>query len=60
MAIEKSLYAAPQGLDQIAAMDEVTPPIEIEIENPDAVSMHLGDLEINLTPDEGKIGRAHV
>ena len=31
MAIEKSLYAAPQGLEELAAMDAATPPIEIEI-----------------------------
>ena len=52
MAIEKGLYAAPLGMEELAA-EEV--PLEIEIENPDAVMMHLGDLEINLTPDdEGK------
>ena len=35
MAIEKSLYAAPQGLEELAAMDQASPQIEIEIEDPD-------------------------
>ena len=33
MAIDKSLYAAPQGLDDLAAMDQASPPIEIEMED---------------------------
>ena len=36
MAIEKGLYAAPQGIEELAAMDE-GPEIEIEIEDPEAV-----------------------
>ncbi len=46
MAIEKGLYAAPVGLEDLAA-----PPIEIEIENPDEVSIGMGDIEISLTPE---------
>ena len=45
MAIDKGLYQAPQGLE---GLNE--PPIEIEIENPDAVSIGIGDLEIDLEP----------
>jgi hypothetical protein len=42
MAIDKSLYQAPAGLDES--------PIEIEIENPDAVHIGIGDLDIDLEP----------
>ena len=45
MAIDKGLYAAPAGLEELVA-----PPIEIEIENPDGVSIDMGDIEIDLTP----------
>jgi len=46
--IDKALYAAPEG---VAAMADMAPPIEIEIENPDSVDIMIGDLEISLTPD---------
>ena len=36
MAIEKGLYAAPLGIDELAAMEE--PDIEIEIEQIDLLS----------------------
>ena len=49
--IDKSLYAAPQGLDALMA-DEAAPPIEIEIENPDAVTIGIDGLEIELSPQE--------
>ena len=45
MAIEKGLYAAPQGLSDLD-----TTGIEIEIDNPDRVEVDLGDVEIELTP----------
>jgi hypothetical protein len=47
MSIEKGLYAAPMGLDQ--AME---PELEIEIEDPEAVHIRTGDLEINLEQEE--------
>jgi hypothetical protein len=47
MAIEKSMYALPQGLEAAAAMQE---PIEIEIEDPEAVRIGIDGLEIELTP----------
>ena len=50
MAIEKSLYAAPQGLEELAAMDAATPPIEIEIEDPEAVRIGMDGLEIEIEP----------
>ena len=51
MAIEKSLYAAPQGLEELATMDEASPQIEIEIEDPEAVRIGMGDMEIEIEPD---------
>ena len=44
MDISKGLYQAPQGLD------DLSDPIEIEIENPDSVSISMGDLEIDIEP----------
>ena len=51
MAIEKSLYAAPQGLEELAAMDKAMPGIEIEIEDPESVNIDIGDMEIEITPE---------
>jgi hypothetical protein len=45
MAIEKSLYETPKGIDQIETEDE---PIEIEIEDPEAVRIKAGGVEINI------------
>ena len=45
--IDKSLYAAPMGLDAL----EMEPDVEIEIEDPEAVNIGMGDIEINLTPE---------
>ena len=50
MAIEKSLYAAPQGLEELAAMDQASPQIEIEIEDPESVRIGMGDIEIEIDP----------
>lgn len=44
-SIDKSLYAAPMGMEQ-----ETAPPIEIEIENPEEVDIRMGDIEIELKP----------
>jgi len=49
MAIEKSLYAAPQGLEELAGMEDGQ--IEIEIEDPESVTIDMGDMEIEITPD---------
>ena len=38
MAIEKSLYAAPEGLPDLENME---PDLEIEIENPDSVTVGI-------------------
>ena len=47
--MDKSLYQAPQGLDQLSADEE---PIEIEIEDPEAVRIKAGDVEIEIEPTE--------
>ena len=52
MAIEKSLYAAPQGIEELAAMDAAAPPIEIEIEDPESVRIGMDGLEIEIEPDK--------
>ena len=51
MAIEKSLYAAPQGLEELAAMNASSPQIEIEIEDPEVVRIGMGGMEIEIEPD---------
>ena len=64
MAIEKSLYEAPQG---IAVAEE--PEIQIEIEDPEAVTINADGVEIRMEKDGdtedfnanlAEIGRAHV
>ena len=47
--IDKALYEAPKGLDQLGAEEE---PIEIEIEDPEAVRIRAGDVEIEIEPTE--------
>jgi len=49
MAMDKGLYEAPQGLEQLAAAS-ATPGIEIEIEDPEAVRIAMDGLEIELEP----------
>jgi len=44
MSIEKSLYAAPMGIESLAP----EPDIEIEIEDPESVTIHTGDVEIQI------------
>ena len=65
MSIDKALYAAPQGMPADAEEDG----IEIEIEDPEAVRIKAGDLEIEIEPGKElsddfnanlEIGRAHV
>ena len=49
--IDKGLYAAPQGLEEIASeMGE--PDIEIEIEDPESVNISMDGLEIEIEPGE--------
>jgi len=50
MAIEKGLYAAPEGIDEDVE-DEVAE-FEIDIVNPDMVTMSDGSVEVTLVPGE--------
>jgi len=46
--MEKSLYAAPVGLDTLMA----EPDIEIEIEDPESVNINIGGIEIEIIPED--------
>ena len=48
MAIEKGLYAAPEGID---AGEEEEAALEIEIVDPEMITMSDGSVEITLIPD---------
>tara|TARA_R110002126_G_scaffold285713_2_gene436891 strand:+ start:2355 stop:4802 length:2448 start_codon:yes stop_codon:yes gene_type:complete len=52
MAIEKSLYSAPEGIDE-ELMEGEESAIEIEIIDPEAVTIGADGIEIVLVPDEG-------
>jgi hypothetical protein len=45
--MDKGLYAAPLGLEE-----DMAPPLEIEIEDPEGVRIGMGDIEIELSPDD--------
>jgi len=53
MAIDKGLYAAPLGLDEMIEQQGIEP-IEIEIEDPESVTIGIGDLEIEIEPSDGE------
>jgi hypothetical protein len=44
--MDKALYQAPMGLSDLAEQ----PDMEIEIEDPESVNLHMGDIEIDLKP----------
>ena len=46
-SMDKGLYAAPLGLEE-----DMASPIEIEIEDPEGVRIGMGDIEIELSPDD--------
>jgi len=46
--IDKGLYAAPEGIEELAESEEA---IEIEIEDPEKVTIGIGDAEIVIDPD---------
>ena len=48
MAIEKGLYQAPEGIEALGVGE---PDIEIEIEDPESVTIGLDGLEITLEPE---------
>jgi hypothetical protein len=45
-SMDKSLYQAPMGLSDLAQQ----PDMEIEIEDPESISIGMGDIEIDLKP----------
>jgi hypothetical protein len=47
MAIDKALYSAPQGIEELAAQES---PLEIEIEDPESVKIGMDGLEIEIEP----------
>ena len=47
--IDKALYQQPQGMEELAQDEEA---IEIEIVDPEAVNISIGDLEISMMPGE--------
>ena len=49
MAIDKALYQAPQGIEQIAEEEE---PIEITVEDPEALSISGPGFEIDMVEEE--------
>lgn len=49
--IDKSMNPAPQGLEQVSQDQE---PLEIEIEDPESVTIRHGDEELIIKPDEGE------
>ena len=49
MAISKTLYEMPEGIEMLAQQEA---PIEIEVENPESMSIGVGGVEIELTPEE--------
>ena len=46
--VDKGLYAAPVGVEEMAESEEA---IEIEIEDPEKVTIGIGDAEIVIDPD---------
>jgi len=51
--MDKGLYAAPLGIEEDMGM---APPLEIEVEDPESVRIAMGDIEIQLGPDEENTG----
>ena len=54
MAIDKGLYSAPEGIDEESEMEEgeeLNSELEIEIVNPDSVTLDDGSMEITIIPD---------
>ena len=49
MAIDKALYQAPVGIEELAGELE---PIEIEIEDPESVTIGMDGLEIEIEPEK--------
>jgi hypothetical protein len=55
MAVDKGITVAPQGIDEAALAEEPTE-LEIEIVNPDMVTLDDGSVELTLVPDATAFG----
>ena len=53
MAIEKGLYAAPTGIEEELDGELMESELEIEIVNPEMVTLDDGSVEITIIPDAG-------
>ena len=51
MAVEKGLFQAPKGVEE-----ETTEQLEIEVVNPDMVTLDDGSMEITIVPDDNVVG----
>ena len=51
--IDKGLYTAPTGIEELAQSEE---PIEIEIVDPEQVNIEMGGMELSITPGEDEEG----
>ena len=49
--MEKGLYAAPMGIEEELG-GAAAPEIEIEIEDPESVTLGIGDIEVQLRPEK--------
>lgn len=54
MAVDKALVQPPVGIAEMAQQMAGEPDIEIEIEDPESVSIKAGGLEIEIEPGEGE------
>ena len=52
MSIEKSLYAAPDGIESLMPDTEEGSGIEIEIVDPEEVTINMGGMEITIDGSE--------
>jgi hypothetical protein len=52
MDIDKSLNQAPLGMSPMMSEMDAGPDLEIEIEDPEEVTIRAGDMEIEIDPDE--------
>jgi hypothetical protein len=53
MAIEKGLYSAPEGIDDEMMEEGAEVALDIEIVDPEMVTLDDGSVEITLIPSEG-------
>ena len=52
MAIEKGIYAAPQGIEEELEGEDIEQELEIEIVDPEMVTLDDGSVEITIIPGD--------